>query len=350
MNHKQKLQLLVGILLAAGLLAWFFKGQDWSKIGEAFGRAHKGYLLGLVAATIVCYAVRAWRWGFLYRPLAPVPFGNLHSATYVGFMSGLLVPRAGEVLRPYLIARRHPVSFSAGFATIILERLVDLITVLSMFAAYLYLLPAPAEERPGALLQLPIVKMDVGRGVTGIGIVALLALCVVFFFWAKKAVAVADWFFARLPERIGRPLGRLLHSFSEGLAVAKAPPALLAAIFGQSALLWMAIAAGFYMNNLAFGIVLPFHTTFLLIAFLTVGVAVPTPGNLGGFHLAYLLAMNCFEVPQELGVAAGISAHALSNAVILVAGVVFLAREGLTLGKVAELAGKEQHGATGAVA
>jgi glycosyltransferase 2 family protein len=340
-THKQKLQLLIGVVVAAGLLALFLRGQNWAEIGHAFRNADPRCLAGLVAATIVCYAVRAWRWGLLYRPLAPVPFRDLQSATYVGFMSGLLVPRAGEVLRPYLIARRHPVSTSAGFATIIIERLIDLITVLSMFAAYLYLLPVPPQERPGALLTLPVIKLDVGRGITGIAIVALLVFCIVFFFWAKTAVAVADWVLARFPAKIGTPLGKLLHSFSEGLAVVKAPPALLALMFGQSLLLWLSIAVGFYLNNLAFGIVLPPHSTFLLIAFLTVGVAVPTPGNVGGFHLAYLLAMACYNVPQELGAAAGISAHALTNALILIAGLVCLAREGLTLGKVAELAGEK---------
>jgi uncharacterized protein (TIRG00374 family) len=277
----------------------------------------------------------------LYRPLASIPFRDLHSATYVGFMSGQLVPRAGEVLRPYLISRRHPVAISAGFATIILERLVDLITVLSLFTAYLYLLPVPAQERPGALFQLPIVKLDVGRGLAGIAIVVLLVACLVFFFWARKAVSVADWAFARLPARIGTPLTRLLHSFSEGLAIVKAPPATLAAIFGQSFLLWMAIAVGFHCNNVAFDVVLPFHTTFLLIAFLTVGVAVPTPGNLGGFHMAYLLALNCYAIPEGKSVAAGIAAHAITNFVVLVIGLAFLAREGLTMGKVAELAGKQ---------
>ena len=65
----------------------------------------------------------------------------------VGFASGLLIPRAGELLRPWLISRRYPIPTSAGFATIILERLVDLITVLALFALYLFVLPRPAAQR-----------------------------------------------------------------------------------------------------------------------------------------------------------------------------------------------------------
>ena len=338
MTHKQKLQLLIGIIVAAALLALFLRGQNWAEIGAAFRRAHVGYLLGLVAATIFSYAVRAWRWGLLYRPLAPVPFGDLHSATYVGFMSGQLVPRAGEVLRPYLIARRHPVSVGAGLATIILERLIDLITVLVLLALYIYVLPMPAEQVRGPVLDR--LKMA-GGAAAAISVVAL-AVLLAFHLHAEKTLALADRILAWFPAFIARPFRGLLKSFGEGLAVLKAPAGLWLGIAAASIVMWMGIAYGFYFNNLAFDITLPLHTTFLLIAFLVVGVAIPTPGNVGGFHIFYLYAMrDAFGVSQETAAAAGISAHALSNLVILVIGLGFLAREGLTMGNVAELAGKD---------
>ena len=342
MTHKQKVQLGVGFALAAGLLAWFLHGQNWAEIGNAFGRAKLGYLAGLIVWTVIAYVVRAWRWGYLYRPLARVPFKDLLSATYIGFMSALLVPRSGEVLRPYLIARRHPVSTSSGFATVILERLIDLITVLTLFALYLYILPPPAEERPELMeLYLPLIGPLAVRGLAGFAILSLLAICLGFLFWADRAMKIADWVFGRLPTRIGAPLAHMGHSFGQGLAILNAPASLLAAIFGQSLLLWLSIAIGFHFNNLAFDIVLPFHSTFLLIAFLTVGVAVPTPGSVGGFHVAYQIAMRCYGVSAAEGTAAGISAHALTNLPVLVIGLLFLAGEGLTMGKVAELAGGE---------
>jgi hypothetical protein len=73
---------------------------------------------------------------------------------FVGFMTGLLVPRAGEVVRPYLISRRHPIRTSAGFASIILERLLDVVTVLLLFALYLYVLPTPALQTKGPAPRL----------------------------------------------------------------------------------------------------------------------------------------------------------------------------------------------------
>jgi uncharacterized protein (TIRG00374 family) len=339
LTRKQKLQISIGILLAVALLAVFLRGVKWDELLAAFARARPLPLIGVVLMTVVAYVIRSWRWGFLYKPLAPVGFTDLHSATYVGFLSALVVPRAGEVLRPYLIARRHKVSTSAGFATIILERLIDLITVLLLFAAYLYVLPMPEAQARGALFDR---MKEVGALLGAIATAGLLVL-VAFHVWAEKMMALADHVLGWLPERIARPFKHLLRSFGEGLAVLKAPAPLLLAIAGQSLLLWLSIASAFYLNNVAFGITLPFHTTFLLIAALTVGVAIPTPGSVGGFHAAYLVAMHeAFRVDYETAFAAGFAGHALSNVPVLVLGLIYLGREGLTMGRVTELAGKEE--------
>jgi uncharacterized protein (TIRG00374 family) len=337
-THRKKVQLIAGVLLAAALLAWFFRGVDREQLLAAFARAKPLYLLGLVASTVLAYLFRAWRWGYLYRPIVRIPFLDLLSVTYVGFLSALLVPRAGEVLRPFLISRRHAVGTSAGFATIILERLIDLITVLLLFAAYLYLLPLPAAQKTGAFLDK---AKGMGLVTAGLAFAALLVL-VLFHVLGEKAFVIAERMLAWLPKKIAAPFHRLLRSFHEGLAVLTAPVGLLVMIAVQSVLLWLAIALGFYWNNLAFGIELPFHSTFLLIAFLTVGVAIPTPGSVGGFHGAYQMAMTQFGVSQEVGLAAAFSGHALGNLPVLILGLIFLGREGLTLGRMAELAGEQE--------
>jgi glycosyltransferase 2 family protein len=141
-----------------------------------------------------------------------------------------------------------------------------------------------------------------------------------------------------VPARLARPTIGALRSFASGLAVLKASPGHLMAIGGQSVLVWLTIALGLHWNNLAFGLDLPFHATFLLLGFLTVGVAVPTPGMVGGFHEAYLLALTqAFGVDKHTAAAAGIAAHAFTNIPVLLLGLLFLGREGLSMGKVAQM-------------
>lgn len=330
----RRVRLGAGGLLALVLLHLFFRGMDWAALGTALGNAHSGYLAGVVGVTALVYVARAWRWGSLLAPLGRVGFADLFSATMVGFASGLLVPRAGEILRPYLVSRRYPIRTSAGFATIVLERVVDLITVLVLFGLYLFVLPVPAEQAEGPLLAF----LKLSGVFTGAGVVTVLAVLWGFHVHADRALALLDRVLARFPGWLAGPLGHALRAFAEGLAVLQAPAAHLVAILGQSLVVWLLIALGFHLNHLAFGLTLPFHATFLLLAFLTVGVAIPTPGMVGGFHAFYLLCLaEAFGVPKGTAAAAGIAAHALSNLPVFGFGLALLGREGLTLGKVTRM-------------
>lgn len=330
-------RLLVGALLAAGLLAVFFRGVDAAELLAALRSAHPGWLAGIVASAAVTYVLRAWRWGAFLEPLAKVPLSRLVRVTVVGFMSGLFIPRASELVRPYLVTRSHGVATAAGFATVVLERVVDLITVLGLFFLYLYVLPFPAAQRQE---PLPVLRAT-GAGAAAVAFTALGVLAA-FHFQAERAMAVIDRLLHWLPARAAAPFARIARSFSDGLAVLKAPVAHLAWIFAQSVLLWLSIALGIWSAGLAFGLELPFRSTFLILGFLTVGVSIPTPGMVGGFHEAYLLALTqAFGADRHAVAAAGLTLHALTNLPVLLVGLLWLSGEGLTLGKVQQIADEE---------
>jgi uncharacterized protein (TIRG00374 family) len=327
-------RLLLGALAALALLALFFRGVDWRALQDAFAAANHGLLAAVVLATVAGYAVRAWRWGFLLAPLARVPFLRLFTATWVGFMSGLLVPRAGEVVRPYLVARRYGMRTAAAFASIIVERLVDVIAVVILFGLYLYVLPIPAAQSRGPFLH----ALKLGGALAGLAALALILLLLALHLHAERAMSLVDGMLRHLPAGVARPLGTALRSFSEGLAVLHAPLSSVLLILAQSLLLWLAIASGIYLNNRAFGLDLPFHSAFLVIVFLTVGVSIPTPGTIGGFHEFYRLALTqAFGTDPATAAAAGIACHALTNLPVLVLGLLFLGGEGLSLAGMARL-------------
>jgi uncharacterized protein (TIRG00374 family) len=325
---------LLGGVLALVLLGLFFRGLDWRELGVAIRAAKPGYLAGVVVVTLLTYCARAWRWGELLRPLASVPFPRLYRVTMVGFMTGLVIPRAGEVVRPYLIARRYGLSTSSAFASIILERLVDLITVLCLFGAYLYVLPLPEAQTRGPLLGV----LKAAGGFAALAAFAVLGLLLGFHLHAERAMALVDRCLGILPARFAKAISAAVRSFGAGLAVLEAPPARLLKILGQSLLVWLCIGLGIWLNNEAFGVHLPFHSVFLIVGFLTVGVAVPTPGMVGGFHESYRLALTqAYGVDVHTAAASGLVLHALSNLPVLVLGLVWLGGEGLTFGKVSEM-------------
>jgi uncharacterized protein (TIRG00374 family) len=330
----ERARLALGALAAVALLLFFFRGMDWVTLGHVLAGARPGPLVGLVLLTVVIYAARAWRWGGLLAPLGRVRFPDLFSATMVGFASGLLVPRAGEILRPWLVSRRYPIPTSAGFATIILERLVDLVTVLVLLAVYLFVLPAPARQIEGGRMDL----LKLGGALAGAAAVVVLVFLAALHANAEGVVGLLERLLVRTPSWLAGPAGRMLRAFSAGLGVLRAPLSHLLLVGAQSLLVWLLIALGFHLTHVAFGIDLPYHATFLLIAFLVVGVMIPTPGMVGGFHAFYLIALNeVFGIPRETAAAAGLTAHALTNLPILVLGLALLGREGLSLGRVAQV-------------
>jgi hypothetical protein len=96
--------------------------------------------------------------------------------------------------------------------------------------------------------------------------------------------------------------------------------------------MWMSISAGIWLTSRAFHITFPYAASFLVMTILVVGVAAPTPGAIGGFHLAYQFAVTTFfgaDVDRATG--AAIVLHAISFVPVTLLGVVFMMREGLTL-------------------
>ena len=244
-------------------------------------------------------------------------------------------------MRPYLVARRHPVSTSAGVATIILERLFDLLTVLVLFALYLFVLPVPEAQTSGSLMD--VVK--VGGAIAGAASIVILLLLVAFHARAEQAMAFFERVLRVFPQRLATLAAGILRAFGCGLAVLKAPLPHLLAIVAQSFLVWLSIAFSVWISLRAFDVLLPFHAAFLIIAFLTVGVAIPTPGNVGGFHAFFVTALvGVYGASTEVAQAAALACHALTNLPVLVLGLVFLGREGLSLGRVAEMTEENQAG------
>jgi len=324
---SRRAQFIVGAGLAAILLLVVLHGVDWTALKASLRSARPLPLLAVVLVTVAAYWLRAIRWGSLLAPLARVGQVDTFSATMVGFASSLIVPRSGELLRPWLISRRHPIATSAGFATIVIERLIDLIAVLALFGLYLFVLPRPAAQVHSAVMD----AVTVGGGIAAVIALGLLAFLLALHSSAERVVASVERLLAQAPRWLAEPLGKLLRSFSDGLAVLRAPAAHLALIGLQSIALWLVTALGFQLTQIAFSIDLPFQTTFLLITFLVVGESIPTPGLVGGFHAFYALALaEVFGVDRTTAVAASIAAHALTNLPVLLLGLAFLGREGLS--------------------
>jgi len=328
---------LVVIGLAGGLIALFLRNADFSRVWTAMLAARVEMILASVALTVATYLVRAERWQYLLGPLGPTRFSVVLRATVIGFAASALLPaRAGEVIRPYLVARREGLSATAAFATIIVERVLDLVAVLLLLAAYLVWFDPGMDARDSAVFQA------IRYGGLVMAPVALVALGLMFFMaghperlheWLLKAERV-------LPARVAAAIAKFVKMFAEGFAVVRRPERLVAAL-GWSLVLWVVIAVGIWTVALAFHIVMPFTGAWLMLAPLVVGVAVPTPGGVGGFHEAFRLGATAFfGADNDTAVGAAIVLHAISFVPVVLVGLWFTIQDGLRLGGIAQMTAK----------
>ncbi|MDQ3069182.1 MAG: flippase-like domain-containing protein [Acidobacteriota bacterium] len=306
------------------LLVFFFRQADIGGVWRALLTADPSLLAVALVLTGVTYIIRTWRWQVLLAPIQPISFVPVFRATIVGFTTTFLLPaRAGELIRPWMLSRETGISASAAFATVIVERLFDLVAVLALFCVW-RLLPAP----PGAAEIEGVTAAAIIAGVAG---VAALGVTFLLAGHSERVGALSTLLVRVLPARAATAVVALVQKFARGLAIMRRPGPIVLAL-GLSLLLWASIGVSTWVTSRAFGITFPFPASFLLSLFLIVGVAVPTPGGIGGFHAAYSFAVTrLFGATQEQAVACAIVLHAVSFVPVTLVGLVIMAKAGLTI-------------------
>jgi uncharacterized protein (TIRG00374 family) len=313
--------------LTIGLLWLFFSSINLRETWAAMTRANLGLIAVAVVVVLVTYAQRAWRWLVLLQPIGQARFATAFRTTVIGFAVTFLLPaRLGEVLRPYLLARQEGLKASSTFATVIVERLLDVCTVFLLFA-----------------LALLAADADVGDEVKRAGVVAASAAAtalVVLAVLAGHPERLRGWTERGsrwLPARLAGGLAHFVQTFAEGLKVMRSPAHLAVAV-AWSVPLWVTIGVSIWMTSRAFDLTFSFPATFLVVGFLAVGVAAPTPGGAGGFHLMYSLALTrFFGADPSVAGAAAIVLHAVSFVPVTLVGLLFMWQDGLSLRRLRDM-------------
>ena len=322
-------------ILALGLVAWFLRHANIADVWAQVRQARVDLLVLAFVCVMLTYWARAIRWHYLLAPVGHTRFRSVFRTTVIGFAALAILPaRVGDVLRPYLLARREGLSTTATFATVVMERVLDLIAVLALLAIYVLGLTGDT-HLPERLLR----PIEISAAFAAAASAVLLAVMWVLGTHPERIGALAAAAARVLPGRLSGRIGQLASTFSGGFAAAREPRALFLAVL-WSFPLWLAIAAEAWAVTVAFGIAMPFAGTFLLQALLVIGVAVPTPGGVGSYHEAYRIGVTTFfGAPNDRAVAAAIVTHAISFVPVVLLGVVFMAQDGLSMSGLKDLAG-----------
>lgn len=333
-------------VLVLGVLAWRasgaiqLEGFSWQRLGEVI-RGTNWWLLALALAGIyVAYAIRAWRWVRLSRYLGRSTFWSVYPATLVGFATVFLLGRAGEPVRPILIARKDRVPVSSAFGIYVVERIFDMASTAVIAGFALLVFPqTPGGTESSALLA--------AARTTGalllVGLVAAISFLVYFRLHGAGALEgrMARW---RTQHGWRARVAGLFTGFAEGLHGIRTPGDLMVAV-GSSAAHWILIACIYLWIFQAFGGrlgELDFVAAMLVLAFTMVGSALQLPGVGGGSQVGSFLALTVvFGVEKEAAAASSIVLWLITFAGSCLAGVPLLVKEGWSMAELRRLARAE---------
>ena len=335
----------LGLLIALVLMIFFLRNVDFSGVVNAIATARQGMIFLALLVLTLGYVIRAIRWQYLLSPLGEVTLGTALHSTMIGFAVNAILPgRVGELLRPYLLARQKQLSTSAVVATVLVERVLDLVAILVMFGMSVVIFDPEFVTTNESLMTGIHTGASVAAGVA----VVLLGFARIAASGPSFVDKLVGLLVTPLPRRLAESLIEASRHFLEGFAVMRQVIPLAFAVMWSLAL-WSSIALSLWLVTVAFGIDIPVVGTGVIVALIAVGVAVPTPAGVGGYHAAYQLGITgLYGAPDAAAVGAGLVAHVLSFLPVTLIGLVLMARDGMKLSGITDVVEKTRQNMTDA--
>jgi uncharacterized protein (TIRG00374 family) len=351
MKNKQYVVYSVLVLVLAALVYLQFRtwrNFDWALLLQF--HLNWWHIFHGVVLIYFAYVLRAVRWKIFLRPVRKeASILGLIPPTLIGFTGLALLGRPGELIRPYLIARRENLSLASQVAVWAVERIFDIggFTVIMVAAIFL-----PSKLHAFAEAAPPELKR--GIYLTGYALIALVfGLLTAAVLMAYRGDRIAQWVeerFSHLAENLGHRIAQKIREFTAGLDTIHGPFAFLQ-LSAVSVLMWWVIALSYKEVTYAYGA--PMHAmsttkVLLLMGSSMIGSMVQLPGVGGGSQLATISAMDhVFDiVPKELAVSCGIMLWLVTFVAVVPFGLLLAHFERVSLRKLsAETAQAEEAGA-----
>lgn len=321
--RKSRALLQRGLEISISLVClWLaLRGIDFALLWKALAEAQWIWVAPAILLITLMSLVKAWRWQILFLPEHRVPFGAVFTAQSAGYLASNVFPgRVGELVRLVLLASEQPVGAARILSTIVVERLLDLLSVL---AVLVLLLP---------FIELPAWMMRSAQ-VLGIGALAATAVIVILSFWKERVLGWAHSILGHI-RFLDRPgVYRAIEHLIDGFAALRGRrgPALIllsflawALVIGEAWCIRMAVQADAPLTGMIFAVVLT-----------SLGMVAPSsPGYIGVFHFLVIEALRPFGVPDTTAMSVALIWHAVNYVVLSLEGVIMLWVHGTSLGQV----------------
>ena len=321
MSTKWKTTL--GIALSLFFVFLAFRQVNVQQMLRALREANYWYLLPALAVTFLALYLRSLRWRLLLAPIQPTRTRVLFASLSIGYMANTFLPaHLGEFVRAWHASGKCGIAAGSVFASIVVERLIDIVSLLLLLGLALMVFPFPGWVRQSGGVMLALV----------------IVLCVLLLLMKNNRVrtmAISDRLLRFLPAPPRARARELLGQFLNGVMPLKNRAHYLA-VGILSLLIWASYAMTFQILFHAFGFVsryrLPATAALVAMVITTISVVVPSsPGYVGSYHFLCQVSLMLFSVPKGPALSYAFVLHAVSILPFFFLGLFFLAREKLSL-------------------
>ncbi|MDD5628457.1 MAG: lysylphosphatidylglycerol synthase transmembrane domain-containing protein [Elusimicrobia bacterium] len=319
MSRRKVLSVAVALAFTAFFLVLALRNVQYEDLGRALAGARWRWLPGIIFIVMfVDIGLRALRWRILLSGAVKAPLGELFRLSTIGLaVNNLLFARLGELLRAVLAAERLRVPLAAVLASVVVERVLDVAALLTLFVTAANLLPA---------------LVDAHLRQAGTALLAAVIAGLVFLTWAERSLEPGGFVERRL--RSWRKVHEIMSHLALGAAVLRRPLALLP-VAVLSLALWSMDALMYLLGAHALGLQdwIDYPRSILVLSWAGAGAALPAvPGGIGTFEsLVKSIVVKLGASPPE-ALAYAVFLHMCMFVLVTGMGLVFLYRLGLTLG------------------
>jgi len=283
-------------------------------LGDAF--SYWAAIIGSLLMTVT-WAFFAVRWQVLLAPAVSIRWSDAFSYIMIGYLGNAVLPlRLGDVGRIMLLSRRHRINLAFASATVVMEKLLDVLTMLALMGSLMLVIPVPLLIRRGVQ----------AAAVTTVGaFVALILLS-----RSQSALACLESFLSvALPQRVLAIVLDLLYRFVHGLQVTQSLSQMLGVML-LSLLPWGAAGLGIMCFVRAFKLGVPWSAAMLVLGTTNLGGAIPSsPGAIGVYEFLTMLALSVWTSERSVSAGFATVTHAANLALTVILGLIVGWREGI---------------------
>jgi uncharacterized membrane protein YbhN (UPF0104 family) len=309
---------IAGALAVSALFTYLaFRHVDWAQFRDAFEQSNFWWLVPAAAVLAVGVFLRAVRWRLLFPPQSRPALGAVTRALLVGtFFNNVLPARPGEAIRVVTLHQETGTSRAAALATAVTERVYDVGVLLFLLFIAVPWLPEVTWLRRVALVAVVLTA------VLAAGIAALAR-------WEDAPVAFLLRPFRRVPAFTQDRIDLLAANVVEGFAAVRRVGIALPAL-ALSFVAILVIAFSYWLVAFAMHLHVGFGAAVLVMVAVNFAMVIPgTPGALGVFEAATVVALHPFGVDRADALSYGIVLHALNSLPFIAIGFVLLHRHGV---------------------